>query len=75
MTLQTGQLGHLDDNTQALIDELPSQNEFLKGQVDSEKTTYAKLLEYMNRGQQLMLVMQTETMRLRQKNQKLLLDH
>ena len=74
-TSQTGQVGHLDDSTQALIDELRSQNEFLKGQVDSEKTTNAKLLEQMNQGQQLMLAMQTETMRLRQENQKLLLDH
>ncbi len=74
-TYQTGQVGHLDDSTQALIDELRSQNEFLKGQVDSEKTTNTKLLEQMNQGQQLMLAMQTETMRLRQENQKLLLDH
>ena len=74
-TYQTGQGGHLDDSTHALIDELRSQNEFLKGQVDSEKTTNAKLLEQMNQGQQLMLAMQTETMRLRQENQKLLLDH
>ena len=74
-TSETGQVGHADDSRQEVIDELRSQNTFLKGQVESEKTTNAKLLEQMNQSQQLMLAMQTETMRLRQENQKLLLDH
>ena len=74
-TSETGQVGHADDSRQEVIDELRSQNTFLKGQVESEKTTNAKLLEQMNQSQQLMLAMQTETMRLRQENQKLFLDH
>ncbi len=74
-TSETGQVEHADDSRQEVIDELRSQNTFLKGQVESEKTTNAKLLEQMNQSQQLMLAMQTETMRLRQENQKLLLDH
>ena len=74
-TSQTGQVGHADDSRQEVIDELRSQNTFLKGQVESEKATNAKLLDQMNQSQQLMLAMQTETMRLRQENQKLLLEH
>ena len=74
-TSQTGQVGHADDSRQEVIDELRSQNTFLKGQVESEKVTNAKLLDQMNQSQQLMLAMQTETMRLRQENQKLLLEH
>ena len=74
-TSETGQVGHADDSRQEVIDELRSQNTFLKGQVESEKTTNAKLLEQMNQSQQLMVAMQTETMRLRQENQKLLLEH
>ena len=74
-TSQTGQVGHADDSRQEVIDELRSQNTFLKGQVESEKATNAKLLDQMNQSQQLMLAMQTETMRLRSENQKLLLDH
>ena len=74
-TSETGQLGQSDDSNQALIDELRSQNTYLKGQVDVEKETNAKLLEQMQQGQQLMMAMQTETLRLRQENQKLLLEH
>ena len=74
-TSETGQLGQSDDSNQALIDELRSQNTYLKGQVDVEKDTNAKLLEQMQQGQQLMMAMQTETLRLRQENQKLLLEH
>ena len=74
-TSQTGQVGHADDSRQEVIDELRSQNTFLKGQVESEKATNAKLLDQMNQSQQLMLAMQTETMRLRSENQKLLLEH
>jgi|TARA_A100001015_G_scaffold55248_1_gene60687 transcriptional regulator of acetoin/glycerol metabolism len=74
-TSETGQVGHADDNRQEVIDELRSQNTFLKGQVESEKVTNTKLLEQMNQSQQLMLAMQTETMRLRSENQKLLLEH
>ena len=74
-TSETGQVGHADDSRQEVIDELRSQNTFLKGQVESEKVTNTKLLEQMNQSQQLMLAMQTETMRLRSENQKLLLEH
>ena len=74
-TSETGQVGHADDSRQEVIDELRSQNTFLKGQVESEKATNAKLLDQMNQSQQLMLAMQTETMRLRSENQKLLLEH
>ena len=60
-TSETGQVGHADDSRQEVIDELRSQNTFLKGQVESEKTTNAKLLEQMNQSQQLMLAIeQTE---------------
>ena len=74
-TSQTGQVGHADDSRQEVIDELRSQNTFLKGQVESEKATNAKLLDQMNQSQQLMLAMQTETMRLRSENQKLMLEY
>ena len=72
---RTSETGQSDDSNQALIDELRSQNNYLKGQVDVEKETNAKLLEQMQQGQQLMMAMQTETLRLRQENQKLLLEH
>jgi hypothetical protein len=74
-TSQIGQVGHADDSRQEVIDELRSQNTFLKGQVESEKATNAKLLDQMNQSQQLMLAMQTETMRLRSENQKLMLEY
>lgn len=74
-TSQQGQVGQPDDTQTALIDELRSQNTYLKGQIDVEKETNAKLLEQMQQGQQLMMAMQTETLRLRQENQKLLLGH
>lgn len=74
-TSQQGQVGQPDDTQTALIDELRSQNTYLKGQIDVEKETNAKLLEQMQQGQQLMMAMQTETFRLRQENQKLLLGH
>jgi len=74
-TPTTGQVGHADDSRQEVIDELRNQNHFLKQQLDAEQATSAKLLEQMNQGQQLMLAMQTETMRLRSENQKLLLEH
>ena len=60
---------------QPVVELLEQQVTYLKGQVESEKATNAKLLDQMNQSQQLMLAMQTETMRLRQENQKLLLDH
>ena len=74
-TSQQGQVGQPDDTQTALIDELRSQNTYLKGQIDVEKETNAKLLEQMQQGQQLMMAMQTETLRLRSENQKLLLGH
>jgi hypothetical protein len=74
-TSQQGQVGQPDDTQTALIDELRSQNTYLKGQIDVEKETNTKLLEQMQQGQQLMMAMQTETLRLRQENQKLLLGH
>ena len=72
---RTSQQGQPDDTQTALIDELRSQNTYLKGQIDVEKETNAKLLEQMQQGQQLMMAMQTETLRLRSENQKLLLGH
>ena len=54
-TSQTGQVGHADDSRLEVIDELRSQNTFLKGQVESEKATNATLLDQMNQSQQLML--------------------
>ena len=74
-TSQQGQVGQSDDTQTALIDELRSQNTYLKGQIDVEKETNAKLLEQMQQGQQLMMAMQTETLRLRSENQKLMLEY
>ena len=74
-TSDIGQVGHANDSRQEVIDELRGQNNFLKSQLESEKETSAKLLEQMSEGQQLMLAMQTETMRLRQENNQLKLEH
>ena len=74
-TSDIGQVGHANDSRQEVIDELRGQNNFLKSQLESEKETSAKLLEQMSEGQQLMLAMQTETMRLRQENSQLKLEH
>ena len=48
-TSETGQVVHANNSRQEVIDELRSQNTFLKGQVESEKATNAKLLDQMKR--------------------------
>jgi len=58
-----------------VINVLQEQIKHLKILLDSEKSEKSQLLDQMNQSQQLMLAMQTETMRLRSENQKLLLEH
>ena len=58
-----------------VLNVLQKQIEHLKILLDSEKSEKSQLLDQMNQSQQLMLAMQTETMRLRSENQKLLLEH
>jgi len=58
-----------------VINVLQKQIEHLKILLDSEKSEKSQLLDQMNQSQQLMLAMQTETMRLRSENQKLMLEY
>lgn len=74
-TSDIGHVGHPSDSRQEVIDELRGQNDFFKSQLQSEKDTSAKLLDQMQQSQQLMVSMQTETLRLRQENQQLKLEY